>query len=297
VYRPQQLPQEATQTPPTAERYRRTEHGDILQQYIGKLEAGPPLLTREEEIVLGRRTQQGDERAREELAERNLPLAVNIAKKYRGYGMDFIDLIQEANAGLLRAVDKFDPSKGFRFSTYATWWIRQSITRALAEKGRAIRLPINRSDATVRMHRIHSELAVAFGRDPTDEEVAEHMGVPPEEVKDIKDTDYTVLSSDAPVSTQTDRPLSNYTADESRTADDPGTIVAQNELHANLREKVKQLSETDKRMTYVLERRYGLDGNEPATLQQLSDELGITKERVRQLQRAAENILHTRLKP
>jgi RNA polymerase primary sigma factor len=257
-----------------------------LSRYFGQIGSGR-LLTHEEEIDLGRRTRKGDETARSKLIERNLRLVIPVAKKYRGKGLPFGDLIQEGNIGLMRAADKFDPEKGFRFSTYATWWIRQAIQRAVADKGRTIRVPVHMGEKVRKMARAYNELSVQLEREPTDEEVAEKLGWDVDRVKDVKSAipDATslnqLLSSDEGSSE-----LGDLVEDE-RESGVAGEVVRELDKR-RLMESVARLPERQRR---VLVRRYGLDGEKPSTLADLSEELEVSRERVRQLQRETEEAL------
>ncbi len=257
-----------------------------LARYFGQIGSGR-LLTHEEEIDLGRRTRQGDKTARSKLIEKNLRLVIPIAKKYRGMGLPFGDLIQEGNIGLMRAADKFDPEKGFRFSTYATWWIRQAVQRAVADKGRTIRVPVHMGEKIRKMARTYNELSAQLQREPTDEEVAERLSWDVDRVKDVKSAMPDAISLNQPLSPdEGSSELGDFVEDE-RESDAAGEVVLNLETR-RLMESVEQLPERQRR---VLVRRYGLDGEEPATLADLSEELGVSRERVRQLQREAEGVL------
>jgi RNA polymerase primary sigma factor len=257
-----------------------------LSGYFGQIGSGR-LLTHEEEIDLGRRTRGGDKTARSKLIERNLRLVIPVAKKYLGMGLPFGDLIQEGNIGLMRAADKFDPDKGFRFSTYATWWIRQAIQRAVADKGRTIRVPVHMGDKIRKMARAYNELSAQLEREPTDEEVAERLGWDVDRVKDVKSAIPDATSLNQPLSTDEDSSeLGDFVEDE-RESGVAGEVVKELETR-RLMESVARLPERQRR---VLVRRYGLDGEKPATLADLSEELGVSRERIRQLQRETERAL------
>jgi RNA polymerase primary sigma factor len=251
------------------------------------------LLTHEEETDLGRRTREGDETARRQLIERNLRLVIPIAKKYRGKGLPFGDLIQEGNIGLMRAADKFDPERGFRFSTYATWWIRQAVQRAVANKGRTIRVPVHMGEKVRKMARAYNELSVQLEREPTDEEVAERLGWDVDRVRDVKSAIPDATSLNQPLnSDEGSSELGDLLEDEreSRVASE----VVQKLEKRRLMESVERLPERQRR---VLVRRYGLDGEEPATLADLSEELGVSRERIRQLRRETERALRNEEEP
>jgi RNA polymerase primary sigma factor len=245
------------------------------------------LLTHEEEVDLGRRVRSGDKKAREKLIEKNLKLVVSIAKKYRGMGLPFGDLIQEGNIGLMKAAEKYDPERGWRFATYATWWIRQAVQRAVADKGRTIRIPVHMGEKMRKMARVYNELSAELARDPTDEEVAERIGWEVDRVRDVKSAIPDATSLNRRLSSEEDSSeLGDFIEDE-RESGLANEVVRELETR-RLMESVEQLPERQRR---VLVRRYGLDGEEPATLATLSEELGVSRERVRQLQREAEVVL------
>jgi RNA polymerase primary sigma factor len=240
------------------------EAPEPLARYLAQI-GRERLLTHEEEIDLGRRARAGEEEARDELIERNLRLVVSVAKKYRGMGLPFGDLIQEGNIGLMKAVEKFDPERGWRFATYATWWIRQAVQRAVADKGRTIRVPVHMGEKMRKMAR----------------------GWDVERVKDVKSAIPDATSLNRPLSSDEDSSeLGDFIEDE-RESGVASAVVRELETR-RLMESVERLPERQRR---VLVRRYGLDGDEPATLADLSEELGVSRERIRQLQREAEVML------
>ena len=262
------------------------EAPNSLSRYFGQIGSGR-LLTHEEEIDLGRRTMGGDETARSKLIEKNLRLVIPIAKKYRGMGLHYGDLIQEGNIGLMRAADKFDPEKGFRFSIYATWWIRQAVQRAVAEKGRTIRVPVHMGEKIRKMARAYNELSTELEREPTDEEVAERLAWDIDLVKDVKSAIPDATSLNQPLSSNEGSSEFGDVVEDERESGVIGEVVRELET-SRLLESVARLPERRRR---VLIRRYGLDGEKPATLADLGEELEVSRERVRQLQREAERAL------
>jgi RNA polymerase primary sigma factor len=257
-----------------------------LGRYLRQIGRGR-LLTHEEEIDLGRRTREGDKTARSKLVEKNLRLVIPIAKKYRGMGLPFGDLIQEGNIGLMRAADKFDPEKGFRFSTYATWWIRQAVQRAVADKGRTIRVPVHMGEKIRKMACTYNELSAQLQREPTDEEVAERLSWDVDRVKEVKSAIPDATSLNQPLSSDEGSSELGDIVEDERESGAVGEVVKELETR-RLVESVAGLPERQRR---VLVRRYGLDGEKPATLADLSEELEVSRERVRQLQREAERVL------
>jgi len=258
----------------------------LLAGYLDRIGKGK-LLTPLQERELSRRANAGDGRARQRLIEKNLRLVVSVAKKYRGYGLPFEDLIQEGNIGLMKAVDKFDPEKGFRFSTYVTWWIRQAVGRALSDKGRTIRLPVHMGEKMRKVDRVASELSAELGREPTEGELVERLDWTVEQVRDVKGTKPDAASLSKPVSSQDGSSrLEDLILDETL-CDVLDAVIEEIEV-AWVREAIGRLPQ---KARYVLVRRYGLDDRDPATLAELAAELKLSRERVRQLQREAEFLL------
>ena len=261
---------------------RESETPELLAKYLRHIGQGD-LLTHQEEIELSNAAKAGDKKARQRLIEKNLRLVVSVAKKYRGMGLPFEDLIQEGNIGLMAAVEKFDPEKGFRFSTYATWWIRQAAQRALADKGRTIRVPVHMGEKIRKVSRAYREVSAVLERQPTDEEVAGHLEWSVDEVNHAMEAMTDATSLDKPLGSEEDATELGSLIEDEQASDTPGTVMQEMEL-VQLREAVEKLPE---RMGYVLVRRYGLGDSEPASLAELADELDISRERVRQIQREA----------
>src|SRR5215210_4349959 len=260
---------------------------ELIPGYLARIGKGK-LLTHQEEIDLSKRAKKGDKAARNRLIEKNLRLVVSIAKKSRGRGLPFEDLIQEGNIGLMRAVEKFDSDRGFRFSTYATWWIRQAVQRAVADKGRTIRIPVHVGDKMRKMARTYNELWAELERAPSDEAVAERLGWSVEDIRKVKDAmPEATTSLNQPLSSDKGSSELGELVEDERSSDTPGTVMSEMES-SELGEAVDRLPE---RYRHVLVRRYGLDDRDPATLAELSDELGLSRERIRQLQLKAVQVL------
>ena len=245
---------------------------------IGKV----PLLSAEEEIELAKRMEAGDEMAKKKLAESNLRLVVSIAKRYVGRGMLFLDLIQEGNLGLLKAVEKFDYRKGYKFSTYATWWIRQAITRAIADQARTIRIPVHMVETINKVTRVSRDLLQKLGREPLPEEVGEVMGLPKERVQEIMKIAQEPVSLETPIGEEEDSHLGDFIQDESI----PTPVEATNQtlLHEQLDEVVSTLTEREQR---VIKLRFGWDDGRPRTPEEVGKEFNVTRERIRQIEAKA----------
>ncbi len=246
---------------------------------IGKV----PLLTSEEEIEYAKRMSQGDAVARRKLSEANLRLVVSIAKKYVGRtSMQFLDLIQEGNLGLLKAVEKFDYTKGFRFSTYATWWIRQSITRAIADQARTIRIPVHMVETINKLVRVSRQLLQTLGRDPTAQEIAEKMGISEQRVCEIQKIAQDPVSLENPVGEEEDSKIGDFVEDDSIKS--PVETAAQLILREQLLAAIDTLTPREQK---VIRLRYGLDDSHPRTLEEVGREFDVTRERIRQIEAKA----------
>ena len=251
---------------------------DATRLYLNEV-GFSPLLTREEEKFYARKARAGDETARRRMIESNLRLVIKIARRYMNRGLALLDLIEEGNLGLIRAVEKFDPGKGFRFSTYATWWIRQTIERAIMNKGRTVRLPIHVIKEINIYLRAARKLAQTLGREPGPEDVAKMLDRPLENVKRLFGLNERETSVDAPLGRESARSLLDTLPDEHNA--DPSLLLQNNDVQKHLDQWLEQLP---KKQRAVVERRFGLHGKEAATLEQTGRELGVTRERARQIQ-------------
>ncbi|MCB0882520.1 MAG: RNA polymerase sigma factor RpoD [Thermoleophilia bacterium] len=266
-------PAPAREAPPVA-----TGGSDSVRAYlreIGKV----PLLTAAEEVSLAKRIERSDEAARAALIEANLRLVVSVAKRYSGRGMSFLDLIQEGNLGLMRAVEKFDYRKGYKFSTYATWWIRQAITRAIADQARTIRVPVHMVETINRLSRVQRQLLQELGREPTVHELALELEMPVDKVRDVQKAGQEPVSLGAPVGSEDDAELGDLIADPS--AEGPSEALGQTMRRERLWEVLGDLGERERK---ILELRYGLKGEEPRTLEEVGRRFGVTRERIRQIE-------------
>ena len=247
---------------------------------IGKV----PLLSKEREIYLANRIAQGDQRAKDEIVQANLRLVVAIAKKYLGRGMLFLDLIQEGNLGLIKASEKFDPEKGFKFSTYATWWIRQAITRAIADQARTIRIPVHMVETINKMTRVQRQLVQKLGRDPSGEEIAKEMGggMTGDRVREIQKLSLEPLSLEKPIGEEDDSHVGDFVEDKETLS--PNEYASNELLKDELYNVMKDLTDREER---VLRLRYGLDDGRPCTLEEVGREFGVTRERIRKIEAKA----------
>src|SRR5215211_2853174 len=251
---------------------------DALQLFLKDI-GRVPLLTAAQEVELAKRIERGDHPAKQKMIESNLRLVVSIAKNYRNQGLPFLDLIQEGTLGLVRAAEKFDYRKGFKFSTYATWWIRQAIARALADKARTIRIPVHVVEKLNKIGRAERKLVTELGREPTPEEIADVTGIEPEEVDSIKRSAQSPVSLEKPVGDEEESEFGQFIADER--AESPYDRAAEILTKEALREALENLSYRERR---VLELRYGLGGEHPRTLDEVGRTFNVTRERIRQIE-------------
>jgi RNA polymerase primary sigma factor len=254
---------------------------DPVRMYLKEI-GRVALLTADEEVELAKRIEEGDEEARRKLAEANLRLVVSIAKRYVGRGMLFLDLIQEGNLGLLKAVEKFDYRKGYKFSTYATWWIRQAVTRAIADQARTIRIPVHMVETINKLMRISRQLLQEYGREPSIEEIADAMGMTEDKVREILKIAQEPVSLETPIGEEEDSHLGDFIEDEDVLA--PVDAVSFYLLKEQLEDVLGTLTPREER---VLRLRFGLDDGRPRTLEEVGKEFGVTRERIRQIEAKA----------
>ena len=275
----QEIPEEEVPDPAT-----RTEGlaiDDPVRMYlkeIGKVD----LLSPEEEIELAKRMLDGDEKAKKRLAEANLRLVVSIAKRYVGRGMLFLDLIQEGNLGLIKAVEKFDYTKGYKFSTYATWWIRQAITRAIADQARTIRIPVHMVETINKVIRVSRQLLQELGHDPSPEEISEEMGIPADKVREIMKIAQEPVSLETPIGEEEDSHLGDFIPDDD--APEPAEVASFTLLKEQLVEVLKTLTPREEK---VLRLRFGIEDGRTRTLEEVGKEFNVTRERIRQIEAKA----------
>ena len=254
---------------------------DPVRMYLKEI-GRIPLLSSEEEIELAKRMEMGDEEAKKKLSEANLRLTVSIAKRYSGRGMQFLDLIQEGNLGLIKAVEKFDYRKGYKFSTYATWWIRQSITRAIADQARTIRIPVHMVETMNRVNRTSRRLLQEYGREPTPEEIAVTMNLPVERILEVSKISQEPVSLETPIGEEEDSHLGDFIQDEHV------PVPSEEAAHTLLREQLEEVMDTlSDREQKVLALRFGLEDGKPHTLEDVGRDFQVTRERIRQIEAKA----------
>lgn len=254
---------------------------DPVRMYLKEI-GNVPLLSGDEEVELARKVEEGDEEAKKKLTEANLRLVVSIAKKYVGRGMPFLDLIQEGNMGLMKAVDKFDYTKGYKFSTYATWWIRQAITRGIADTGRTIRVPVHMVETINKTLRMTRTLLQELGREPTPEEVAERLNVPVSRVREVLKISRDPVSLDTPIGEEDDSHLGDFIEDD--TALSPADSAAFSMLREELSTALESLTDRERQ---VVRLRFGLEDGRARTLEEVGKEFNVTRERIRQIEAKA----------
>ncbi len=260
---------------------------DSVRMYLKEI-GQYPLLTQEEERDLAKKMSEGDEKARQKMTEANLRLVVSIAKRYVGRGLQLLDLIQEGNLGLMRALEKYDVTKGFKFSTYATWWIRQSITRAIADQAKLIRIPVHMVETINKVIRAKRQMFQVLGHDPSDAELSEELGMPVEKVRDILKIAQEPISLETPVGGDEDTHLGAFIPDEG--VADPAAQVNSILLKEEMRKALNTLTDRERR---VIELRYGLEDGKPKTLEEVGQEFGVTRERIRQIEaKAIRKLMH-----
>ena len=259
--------------------------GDSIRMYLAEI-GRVKLLTHADEVRLAKGIARGCKRSKDRLVEANLRLVVSIAKKYRNRGVSFLDLIQEGNLGLIRAAEKFDYHKGYKFSTYATWWIRQAITRAIADKGRTIRIPVHMVEKVNKFHRTHRRITQTLGREPTDEEIARELDVSVEEILRLQEISQRAISLETPVGDEDSSHLGDFLEDAGTVT--PTEAVSEALLKSHLREALNELPERERQ---IIELRFGMKDDRPRTLEEVGREFDITRERVRQIQMKTLNLL------
>jgi RNA polymerase primary sigma factor len=251
---------------------------DSLRLYLRSI-GRVPLLTAQEEVSLAKRIERGDMAAKQQMVEANLRLVVSIAKGYLGRGLTFLDLIQEGSLGLIRAVEKFDYRRGYKFSTYATWWIRQAVTRAIADKGRTIRIPVHMVEKLNKVVHVERQLVQSLGREPTPEEIARELECHPREVRDILRMSQQPISLEKPIGEEDESELGDFVEDQ--TAESPFELASENLRRENVR---KALAALPQREREVIEMRFGLTGERPRTLEEVGRAFNVTRERIRQIE-------------
>jgi len=268
--------------PVTIEEIRQAYDGDTAYQLYLKEIGQTPLLTIEEENALAARIKKGDKAARERMIKANLRLVVKIARDYEGYGVPLLDLISEGNIGLMKGVERFDPTKGAKLSTYSAWWIKQAIKRALANQGKTIRLPVHVVDKLFHIRRAEARLQEAFGREATDEEIASELETTSDKIRELRTASQRPASLEAPLGYDSDNKVADVVADEN--AEDPYAELEGKANTAMLRQVMKDL---DPREVTILRYRFGLDGDDEKTLEEVGRKFGLTRERIRQIQEIA----------
>jgi RNA polymerase primary sigma factor len=280
-------PSDAAQVPetPAVQIAHAVATGDSIRMYLAEI-GRVRLLTHADEIRLAKGIARGCKRSKDRLVEANLRLVVSIAKKYRNRGVSFLDLIQEGNLGLIRAAEKFDYHKGYKFSTYATWWIRQAITRAIADKGRTIRIPVHMVEKVNKFHRTHRRMTQTLGREPVDEEIARELDVSVEEILRLQEISQRAISLETPVGDEDSSHLGDFLEDAGTVT--PTEAVSEALLKSHLREALDELPERERQ---IIELRFGMKDDRPRTLEEVGREFDITRERVRQIQMKTLNLL------
>jgi RNA polymerase primary sigma factor len=268
---------------------RYNESGDTIELYMREI-GRTPLLTRAEEMKLASRVRRGDKRAREQMIKANLRLVVKISYDYANFGMPLLDVINEGNIGLMKAVERFNPEKGAKLSTYAALWIKQSIRRALSNQSKTIRLPVHVVDKVHKLHRASVELTETLGREPTDDELAEALRIPPAKVAQLRTFGVSPVSLDAPIGDDDDNRFSDIVEDEGALT--PYELLRTKTMRQEIRQHLKYLTP---REAEIITMRFGLDGKEPRTLDQVGKKFRVTRERIRQIQELALNKLRRRI--